>query len=311
MPVAIGPAGPGTPIITDAGDMSIDIALQDPLTLHKVIESFPAGYFIADTLFGTDVSPSGAVIYNQLSALDLYVDADAGFQPQNVNPGDEFPAVGLTDTFDKVALTTKNGGFFAITDEERRRNRRDVMAQKLQRLKNTLVQISNAKVINALLNDAVVLANATTATGGIWSTTSNNPLNDITRAIAAVDYGAGELGYTTDTALLHPDAYAYLQGWLAANPGSLPRESRSDNPLFNKEINGLKGLNWIISRRVPRTTLIVAQAKICGTLVSEIPPFTEVVPERTRQRTVVISGRQEVPVVTAPYAVHVKTGIIS
>ncbi len=302
------PTGPGTPIVVAPGDVSIDLLALPPLEIQHIINDFPSSYFIADTLLSQDTAPSGVVLYNQLSDLDLYIDSDAQRQPTDVNPGDEFPAVDVLDRVPAVAVTVKNGAYFAVTDEDARRSKLNVIQEKLRRLKNNLTLISNTKMVNAILTDPTVVASCTTATVGIWNGT-NNPLLDVSAAQNQVD-NETDLGYDSDFGMLHPDAMLILQNYLATT-NFTPREDASLNPLFNKSINGLKNLKWIVSKRVPRTKMIIGQSNVVGTLVSEIPPFTEVIPERKRQRTVVLSGRQEVTVIDQPYAVHVTTGIIT
>lgn len=307
------PNGPGRPVVSGVGDMSIDEFLKDPSRIQRTIDAIPGQYFIADYLLRQGEAKAGTVVYDQLTDLDLYVNTDDNRQPGVVQPGDEFSAVGLDDGKPNVALVAKIGAYFTVTDEQGRRDRRDVVRRGIRRVSNTIRQIENAKAVTAITDDSVVSSTCTTdinSTSTKWDATSGtpDPIADIRAAIAEIDYN--DLGYDTDTALIHPDVLSVLQGNDAVNK-LLPRETPELNPILSKELAGLCGLNWIVNKRVPRTTVLFTQRQMVGELASEIPPFTEVIDERARQRQRVQSGRVSVPVVTDPHAVQVLTNVIS
>lgn len=305
------PTGPGTPIIVAPGDMSVDEFLVDPLRIQRVIDALPQNFYITPLFFSDGgLSLSGAVVYNQLLDLDLYIDANANRQPADVAPGDEFPNVNILDRAPLVALIGKNGGYFRVTREQVQADRRDVVRQYLVRLGNTLVQISNAKAIAAMLTDPTVVASCTAPAAGQWTATGTvDPFLDIEVAINSMDSG-NDLQYDSNIGIMHPDAAIPLMAW-GRKQQVFPREDPTRNPIFNKGISGIKGINWIVSRRCPRTSVILAQQGRVGENVRKFDPFTEVVPEPLRQATVVLSGRAERQVVTDPFAVRVITNVIA
>lgn len=310
MPIP-SPTGPGTPIINGPGDMSVDEFLVDPLRIQRVITALPGNFYITPLFFADGgVSLSGAVVYNQLLDLDLYIDADPNRQPGNVEPGMEFPNVSVLDRAPLVALIGKIGGYFRVTIEQQMADRRDVIRNGLFRLGNTLVQISNAKALNAMLTDPTVVANCTTPASGVWTTTGTvDPFLDIEIAENSLDNG-NDLGLDSNVAVIHPDAKLIVNSW-ARKQNMAPRENSALNPIFNKDLAGIKGLDWIVSRRCPRTKMIIASRGMVGEIVRRRDPFTNVVPEPLREATVVMSGRSEKHIVNNPYAVRVITGIIT
>lgn len=306
------PAGPGTPVVNGVGDMSVDEFLTDPTRIQRTIEAIPSRYFLGDFLLRPGEANGGVVIYDELTDLDLYVNADPNRQPGEIEPGSEFPAVDVTDSQPNVALVAKRGGYFSVTDEQKRRDRRDVVRRGLLRLSNTLVKLEDARVVNAVVNNATVVAHCTTPAAAAWDTAGGTGVDikgDVRGGRSAIDYS--DLPYTTDTILINPDAYDVLMDSDAVN-NRLPRENVALNPILTKEVRGLFGIeNWVINNRVPRTKVILLQRQMAGALSSEIPPKTDVIDERIRERVRVQASRVNVPVITDPYSVHVISGVLS
>ena len=306
------PTGPGVPIINGVGDMSVDEFLKDPLRIQKAFETaLPANFFLTDVFF-TDggVSVTGVVEYNQVTNTDLYIDVDANRQPQTIEPGMEFPDVSVYDLANLIGVIQKMGGKFKVTKEQADADRRDVVQIGLRKLGNTLLQLNALKAINAMVNDATVAANCTVPASGVWTGSgSNDPFIDIDLNVNALDNG-NDLGYDSNVGVIHPDAAPIIKTWARKN-NQLPRENTAASPIFRKDLVGIGGLDWIVSRRCPRTTMIIAARGQVGSIVRRRDPFTNVVPEPLTESQYVLAGRAEQPFVTDPYAVRVVTGIIS
>src|SRR5664279_650807 len=169
------PLGPGIPQIS-ANEVGVEIwnmLLSDPLVIQHSIEQVPNNYFLGPTLLTPDTSKNGVVAYEEVadtSAL-VFLDVDVNRQPGVIKPGDEFPMVGFTDLGRKFTETDLIGGKFTLTDKEIRMDRRDLFLRGRTRLANTLAKIHNQRVINAILNNATVVAKSLPA-AGLWSSAS-------------------------------------------------------------------------------------------------------------------------------------------
>lgn len=301
------PYGPGTPVVGGPGDMTVDEFLKDPLRIQRTIEQVPNQYFLGEALLRPDTSTTGVVLYDELTDLSLYVDVDGG-QPGEIEPGDEFPLVSTNDEAPKVTRAATVGAAFHVADQQRRSGRRDVISRNLRRVVNTLRKIHDDKIITAVTSNTTTTGDSSAGAGTKWDASSPDPLADITAGINTIDHD-NDLGYSADTAMIHPDAWTELQNIKSVKDYS-PRENTNISPLFNKQVDGLKGLNWIVSRRVPRTKVIILQRQMIGSLVSAIPPFTDVIDQRERLRTRVQAGRVEVPTITDPLAAYIITGVL-
>jgi len=301
------PYGPGTPLPVAAGEMTVDWFLKNPTVITKVLDAVPSQYFIGDLIFRKSRADAGVIIYDRVTQLDLFVNAEPGRQPGNVEPGSAFAQVDVDEAVPNIALVQTSGAFFNVTDEQERRDNRDVVAIKLRKLINTMIRVSDAKAVNKLFSDPLIAAQQTAPAAAYWDS-GTTQLRDLQAAIGRVDYN--EMGYSVDTALCHPDAFEALQGadkvqaWMA-------REKRPDNPLFNKQIDGFKGLNWVITRRAPRTSVALFHRGMVGVRGEEIPPATEVIPERKYRRTRIQHSRVETFAINEPMSVSVISNVIA
>jgi len=307
------PLGPGIPQ-SSANETNVEIwdnLLSDPLVIQHSIESVPNNYYLGPTLLTPDNSRNGVVAYEEL--LDdgtlVWIDVDPNRQPAEIAPGDEFPLVGFKDLPRKFAEASLIGAKFHLTDKEIRMDRRDLFLRGRTRLANTLAKIHNARVINSLFTNSVVVANAIPA-GALWnSSTAYKALDDVRAAAYKVDYGTDLLSYVSSYVLCHPDAAQVLLGHDEVK-NFAPREG-SSNPLFRKELEGLAGLNWILHRQCPRDKALVGSAQDAGRLVTELPLFVDTIREDQRKRWIVQAGRSEVAVIDQPMAVRMITGILT
>ncbi|RIJ76608.1 hypothetical protein D1871_11080 [Nakamurella silvestris] len=311
MPSTSYPYGPGAPAPSsnEPGVVTLDSYLKDPLIIQKSIENVPNQFMLGETLLRPVTSVTGVVGSSQLTELDLYIDANTNLQPQEIDDGDEFPAVSFNEPNLKYEETKLVGAYYTLTDRQIRRDRRDLARTYNRRVANKIRLIHNNKVLSRLYNDPYIVANRSAPAGLLWTNASSDPLSDISLAINQID-NKNDLGYRSDIAIIHPDAYDELQQNAKVRELS-GRDNKGINPLFNKDLSGLKGLNWIIHNQADRNTLLVLQSGVVGDLVTEIPPFTMVIPQPERLRQRIQSGRAELPVITEPIAAFKITGILS
>ncbi len=312
MPVSTGyPHGPGTMDVSsnEPGVFVWDEFLNDPLRVSNAINAVPAGFFLGETLLTRMPNPTGVVLYNQLTDLDLYVDVDPNLQPGVVAPTSEYPEVGFTESGLGVTETQNRGAKFYISDKEKRRDRRDLLAMRVRRFANTLRKIHNDRVINAILGDPYVLANCQVAASGLWSTATTKGVSDLRGVAWDIDAG-NDLAYKTSWVLAHPDAVEALFNSDQVQNFS-PREARDLNPLFRRELTGLAGIdNWIIHRGMTRNKVVVGSGTDCGFLAVTRDQFVKTEREEERERTKVWGGREEEPVINQPLAIRVITGVL-
>jgi hypothetical protein len=289
---------PPAPATISGTTLSVDMALNNPPYVQRAIDDLARERFIADYLFAAGPpAPSGSILYDQVTAAMLYAERDV----QEIEPASEFPLLTFPGAAPLAAEVKKWGGAFFVTDEQRTRNRVDVVARNLRMTVNTIVKKMDTVAV-AALNAAPLL---TQGASGDWSAAATDIISDLETARSAVD--EQDMGYLVDTVLLNP-AQALDIRKDADIRASLPRETSADNPVLSGDLAGLLGLNYIVSNRVPAGTVYLTQRQVVGSRSDEQPLTTEVIPDRRKQVTYVQSWRKVVPYVTDPKAAIKITG---
>jgi len=289
---------PAPPTIDGQGRITVEQFLKTPTRVQRTIADLTAQRFLAERIFGSGSADGGAVIYDQLTGSDnLYTERDV----QAIEPGSEFPLTDVGELAPKVAAVSKWGGAGIVTYEAARRDARDVLNRKLTRIRNTIVRKVDTVAI-AALNAAPVGG----AVGTDWSnTTTRDAIGDIARATNTIDNL--DLGYVADTVLVNPTQE--LELFLDKNiRDAVPKESAS-NPITSGRLNGLMGLTWYASNRVPLGTAYVLASTQAGSLHDELPLYSRVVDQPERERYLIQAARVTVPVITDPLAVYRLTGL--
>lgn len=300
MPTPYPPAPP-----TIAGNnITVDAFLNSPARVSRTIEALTLNRFIADRIFAEGPrAGGGAVLYDQmLAAGDLFTARDV----QAIEPGSEFPILNSGETMPLVAAVTKWGGSAVFTYEAVRRDRRDLLARELTRLRNTIIRKVDTVAI-AALNAAPV---NTMAASGDWGTNTTKPLNDVFTAVSTIDQA--DMGYVATAAIINP-AQALDLRTNETVTNRLPRENPgaggAPDLLAAADLNGLAGLNrWYITNRQPAGTVTILAERQAGGLSDELPLYSRTVDEETKERYRVMSARVTVPYVTDPKAVVKITG---
>lgn len=291
------PYPPASPTVTGT-TVSVDLWLQQPAYVQRAIEDLTNERFIADLVFAVGPpAPAGSVLYDQVTAAMLYAERDI----QEIEPASEFPLLTFPGAVPLVAEVKKWGGAFFVTDEQRTRNRFDVLRRNLLLTTNTVIRKMDTVAI-AALNAAPLLSQGAS---GDWSTAATDIVSDVQTAKYAIVNQ--DMGYEADTVLLNP-AQALDIRKDADIRAALPRESTANSPLFSDDLNGLLGLNWIESNKVPAGTVYVLQRGVVGSRSDEQPLTSEVIPDRRKQITYVQAWRKVVPYVTDPKAALKITG---
>lgn len=293
-PIAF-PLGPPT---LDGNLLTVDLMLNQPTRVTRMIMDLTLQRFIADRVFtsGGGVT-GGAVVYDQATLNQLYAARDV----ERVAPGTEFPILTGERLIPKVASVEKWGGKVFITDEARDRNNTVLFTNLMRQVANTIVRKINARAVAELM--AAVSSFSQTFTGRDWqtvitagtsaSTASLYPLRDFAEADRLAE--VQELGVVYDLVLMNPKEYAQLITiYGAANLAAFLQ-------FINKEI--------YVTNRIPAGTAIFVQQGQVGELRIEKPLGTETWREPETERTWVQSSVRPVMYVTNPYSVLQATGL--
>jgi hypothetical protein len=289
------PAGAPTTLGTR---LTVDRLLKSPTVLAKriVTDTTP---FLSDLLFRPGSTDSGTIVYAESETEDRYPSRG---DIQEIAPGAAYPLVDSAEGADQVALSTKFGAGFVVTDEARRRNNLNVIAKGTQKVRNALLRQDAARCLAAFEAKVPDVPSV-----GAWTTTKIWK-TDLLQAKATIV--ALRLGYNPDTVLISPQTETDLlllddlQNWS-------PRENKALNPLYAPSIAGLLGFNWIVNEFVDDDQAILLQTNVTGANIIEQDYSVRVAREETRGRDVVIADKWSVPIIDEPGSALIITGISS
>lgn len=187
--------------------VTVDLLAEQPTRITRAISDLALTRFFVDRLLtiGGDVS-GGAVLYDQATENELYLNRDV----QQVEPGQEFPIVGLDRPVPRTAQVEKFGGKFPITDEARKRNNMVTLNNAIRRLANTIQRKMQQRTLAEIA--AAIAEHSRFATTVSWA--DSLALTDATRtrgaepgaALAAAQREAdeNELGYRYNILIQNP-----------------------------------------------------------------------------------------------------------
>lgn len=290
---------------TVAGTLiTVDVFLNNPARVQKVIADLTAQRFIADRIFSPGPpATGGAVIFDQVMANELYTGRDV----QAIEPGAEFPILNQLEAAPLIARTVKWGGAARYTYEQIDRDRRDVVNRGLTQIRNTIVRKVDTVAVAALraapINQEVA--------SDVWEDSAAAIVKDVQTGITTVD--KLDMGYQITDALISPTTHLNM----ITNDkllSLLPREGMNGvpNPIASGQLQGVMGLTWYPTNRVADGECILISGRIAGSISDEKPLYSRVVDEgqsSTRETKVVAAARLVVPYVTDPLSVVRITGI--
>lgn len=207
----------GPPVVTNTTTLTVDMALTQPNRITRRLADLTLQRFIVSRIFGTGGTAvrGGAILYEQLTANDLYTSRDV----ERVAPGGEFPIVSGARRGPKVAEVEKYGGKVAVTDEARRRNDVVLFNNLISQLGNTIVRKVNTRAVAELEAAIAALGGAGVIVGNDWSSVVTNgsaatpndemPAADFAAAQLAAD--REELGVVYDLWIVNPQELANLK----------------------------------------------------------------------------------------------------
>lgn len=290
---------PLAPPTISGTSITVDLMLQQPTRVTRMLMDITKQRFLADKLFTSAGGVTGgAVIYDELTANELYTNRDV----ERVEPGMEVPIITSERPAPKVALVEKWGGKVWIPDETKDRNGTAAFTNTIRQLANTIVRKLNQRVIEVL--EASIAASGQVVVGRNWSayagltpnTTAFNagPMRDF--ALAQQMAEEDELGVRYTLWLINPQEYTNLVVG-AGGPGNFAALLQAMN------------IDVYVSNRVTPGTAYVVAGQQTGEMRVEKPLGTETWREPGRERTWVQSTVRPVMYVTNPYSVLKFTGL--
>ncbi|QWY81915.1 major capsid protein [Arthrobacter phage Sicarius2] len=276
--------------------LTVNALLKAPTVLQKRIIT-PSQNFLSDELFRPGTTESGVVIFNRAKKEDIYPSRG---DVEQIEPGAEFPMVDVDEEGAEMALSTKFGAGYQVTDEARSRNQLNVITKGNLKVRNALLRQDAYRCL-AAFRGAVPTVNAV----DVW-TSPRAWREDILRNIAGVR--SLGLGYNPNTVIISPNTATELM-LLPELDGLLPREDANRSPLYNPSLSGLLNVNWLVNEFADDNEAIILETKMTGMNVVEKPYGVEVVREGTRKRDFVLADKWSVPVIDEPESALVVTGI--
>lgn len=275
----------------DGYEISVDTYLKQPTRITKMLEDLTLQRFISEYIFSKGGKPSGgAVIYDEITANDLYMNQDVS----EVEASGEFPRLDGARLAPKIARVHLYGGEVEISDRARIRNDQRAFARDITRLSNTLVRKINERAVAALeLALTVHTAQATTmgalsldgwgtvaaAAGrqtGLGGAFATLDLPDALFSAVQLQADTQELGVEYNTLLLNP-----------VDANNLRRSYGGLKGLT--EVLGEAGLEMVKSNRVTSGTCYFLAKQQVGGMVLEEGMTTKTYREDRHQREVVQS----------------------
>jgi hypothetical protein len=282
---------PPAPPVVNGQLITVSQFVTNPARVQRAITDLTIGRYVTDVVFGQGpTATGGAVIYDQVTQADTFLADDV----QEIEPGGEFPLLGDTDLGPLVAIARKYGGEVPLTDEEVRRDNRNVLNRRMVKLRNTIIRKTDTVSMAALRAAPLI----TQVASGDWSTAATDIISDLATATNAVD--RLDLGYVCDTVLINPDQELDLLKDKDIRD-ALPRE-RDNGLIRTGNLGRLMGLDFVVSNRVLPGEVFVVMRKVIGSVSDEVPLYARPIPEPRRERTFIHGARVVTPYVTDPKA---------
>lgn len=288
----------GAPTLS-GNNLTVDLMLKEPTRINQYISDIALKRFFADRIFrtGGDVK-GGALIYNQLTANDLY-----GTRPaQKVGPGDEFPEATFDRPEPKTATVQKRGQKFRVTDEARDRNDLSSIETEGRKIGNGITRDLHAEAIALLEASVTETGAAVQVTGTSWadakaatlSTTSTGAQPAADFAAVALKAEQTELGTDPNLWIVNPAQMLDFQ---------VVYGDRWRDVLANWNVD------MISSNVVTAGSAYVVEERGVGEFRTEQPLRTVTYREDSTESTVVQTSIRALFAVTNPYSIIKVTGL--
>lgn len=256
------PTSPPPPPTSAGSVISVDAFLANPTRVTRLINDLTAQRFIADRMLAAGPQvPSGAIVFDQVTGADLFLDTDV----EEIRPGGNFPDLTDSAPNPKTAATAKYGGQVTIFRENITRNRWDVLNRELTKLRNTVIRKTDTVAIAAL--DASPIQ--TMVGVDLTTATSAQIIAMLAAAKGLIDNL--DMGYDADLVLVNP-----LQGDEMVSNENLLKILQSDGPGFGGgaplrtgQLGRILDMDVAKTNRIPAGTMRVVASGVIGGLSQE------------------------------------------
>ncbi len=256
------PHMPPPPPTISGSTISIDAWLANPVRVTRFLNDLAEGYSVADRMLQQGPAiPGGALIYDQLTTTDWFLDDDV----EEIRPLANFPDLTSSAPNPKIAASAKYGGQVTISREARMRNRWDIVMREMVKLRNTVIRKKDTVAMAAL-------AAAPLQTGSgvdISSSTAEQIIAMLAAAKGLVDNL--EMGYDADLVLWNP-----TQGVELLSKAALVELLQNDgpgtgggSPLRTGNLGRILDMDMVTSNRVTLGTARVVDSRTLGGISQE------------------------------------------
>lgn len=248
---------------TLSGDVeTISRFLQSPAQVQRRLRSLAEQRYIADRILtGRFNIEGGAILYE--TGETIFSDE----APLAIQPGAEYPLVGLSSGTASIAKSVKWGQDTLITDESVKRRGMNPVNRAFSKLVN-----QNVKHVDSIALSAVASAvTQSTAAAADWTTaaTAAQMLKDVMMAKANVL--ALNQGYDPDVVVVDDLNYAAAAAAFVA-AGYFPREDVANNPALVGAARFMEvgGMLWLPTPNVPTANVaMVLDSQQLGGMADE------------------------------------------
>ena len=251
----------------DGFQVTLNDWLKDPTTIPIYVLDIMKQGFLADAVLRPGPSiPSGVAKFYQTTPL--YADSTV----TNRSEFAEVPVGSGSLGQPNVTYSVEKSMAVVISDWMARRDSIDVLAIKMQQVKNSIIRAWDDVFVQALLAAGV----QTGAASAHWSIGSTDIRSDIVTAIKAIataaDANGSILGYQCDTMIVNQ-----------VNQHDIIRSTQFNQEYYGGDIadqnlrytgvlpQKIMGLNTLVSPRVPAGTVIFLQRNATGFISDEVP----------------------------------------
>jgi len=275
--------------------------LQNPTEIRQDLTDLIAKATIADYVFAQGPANNGAVVYDEVTGR-----SEGEREAEVIAPGAEFPIIDDEQVTPRTAKVDKYGGAAPVTWESRDWNEWDVVQRQLRILRSKVITKVNRVSVAALTRNQ----NLRSYGASSWGSTGSDPVGDIMRGTSLVESDE-DFPYQANVALVNPlDKQEFLLSRDIRD--QFPRETRELNPALSGDIDGIAGLEWIVSSAVPVGTIYAMERMVVGSVRDAANGVqTNVYPDNDRQRDIIQAWRHIVPIITDPLAAVRITGFRS
>lgn len=290
---------PGYINVGPEGAITVETYLRQPARVTRALEALARPYTMADELLGRGPQATGgAVVFDQVTDPDPLIEGDV----QEVQPGGEFPTLTGGDVAPLVARVQTWGAKDYMTDEAVRRDTRDLLSRKLNRIARTV-----AKKVDRHALARFRAAPIREAGGSSWASSAANIYRDVASAQLLVDKGA--LAYQLDTAIISPQT-AFNMRMNEQLQKAVTAATPSQSPILVNDLPPIGGIaRWFVSNLVGDNEALFTVGKLAGSISDEVPFTSETWRDPHTRRTFVQAYRVPTVYITDPLSVVRMQGI--